>query len=127
MAAAGSPRQAAGRLQSAARFSWRGRFRPWPAGCVEGSHPTHTVSQAQRPCPAAWAPAQEGGPLALIKTGDRITIDAKENRLSVDLSDSDLTARGKAWKAHPYKNTRGTLYKYIKNVKSASEGCVTDE
>lgn len=71
--------------------------------------------------------AQEGGPLALVQTGDRITIDATENRLSVDLSDAELTARRTRWKAPPYKNTRGTLYKYIKNVKSASEGCVTDE
>jgi dihydroxy-acid dehydratase len=71
--------------------------------------------------------AQEGGPLALLKSGDRITIDAAENRLSVDLGDGELAARRKAWNAPPYKNTRGTLYKYIKNVKSASEGCVTDE
>ena len=43
------------------------------------------------------------------------------------LSDAELAARRAAWKAPPYKHTRGTLYKYIKNVKSASEGCVTDE
>jgi dihydroxy-acid dehydratase len=71
--------------------------------------------------------AQEGGPLALIQTGDQITIDAESNRLDVALSESDLAARRQRWKAPPYKNTRGTLYKYIKNVKSASEGCVTDE
>jgi dihydroxy-acid dehydratase len=71
--------------------------------------------------------AQEGGPLALVQTGDKITIDAAENRLSVELSDSELSSRRSRWKAPPYKNTRGTLYKYIKNVKSASEGCVTDE
>ena len=39
----------------------------------------------------------------------------------------ELAARRKAWTPPPYKATRGTLYKYIKNVKSASEGCVTDE
>jgi dihydroxy-acid dehydratase len=71
--------------------------------------------------------AQEGGPIALVQSGDRITIDAAETRLSVDLSDAELAARRARWKAPPYKNTRGTLYKYIKNVKSASEGCVTDE
>jgi dihydroxy-acid dehydratase len=71
--------------------------------------------------------AQEGGPIGLIETGDQITIDAAENRLSVDLSEAELKARRARWKAPPYKNTRGTLYKYIKNVKSASEGCVTDE
>jgi len=71
--------------------------------------------------------AQEGGPIALVRDGDRITIDADKNELSVALSDSELAARRKAWQAPPYKSTRGTLYKYIKNVKSASEGCVTDE
>jgi dihydroxy-acid dehydratase len=71
--------------------------------------------------------AQAGGPLALVANGDRITIDAARNRLSVELSDDEMAARRKAWTPPPYKATRGTLYKYIKNVKSASEGCVTDE
>jgi dihydroxy-acid dehydratase len=71
--------------------------------------------------------AQVGGPLALVRTGDRITIDAAKNRLDVDLTDAELQSRRAAWQAPPYKATRGTLYKYIKNVKSASEGCVTDE
>ena len=71
--------------------------------------------------------AQVGGPVALIRTGDRITIDAQSNRLEVALSDDELTSRRAAWTAPPFKATRGTLYKYIKNVKSAAEGCVTDE
>jgi dihydroxy-acid dehydratase len=71
--------------------------------------------------------AQEGGPIALVHDGDRITIDADKNRIDVALSDSELAKRRAAWQAPPYKFTRGTLYKYIKNVKSASEGCVTDE
>ena len=71
--------------------------------------------------------AQEGGPIALVRDGDKITIDADANRLDVQLSDADLAKRRAAWTAPPYKFTRGTLYKYIKNVKSASEGCVTDE
>ncbi len=71
--------------------------------------------------------AQVGGALALIKTGDKITIDAEKNRLDVDLSADELSKRRAAWTAPPLKATRGTLYKYIKNVKSASEGCVTDE
>ena len=71
--------------------------------------------------------AQTGGPLALVANGDRITIDAAQNSLSVELSDDELAARRKAWKPPPFKATRGTLFKYIKNVKSASEGCVTDE
>ncbi len=71
--------------------------------------------------------AQEGGPIALVRDGDRITIDADRNELSVALTDDELAARRKTWRAPPFKATRGTLYKYIKNVKSASEGCVTDE
>ncbi|MEZ6121156.1 MAG: dihydroxy-acid dehydratase [Pirellulaceae bacterium] len=71
--------------------------------------------------------AQEGGPLALVQTGDKITIDAENNRLDMDVSDEELAKRKAAWTAPAYKATRGTLYKYIKNVKSASEGCVTDE
>lgn len=71
--------------------------------------------------------AQEGGPIALIKDGDRITIDAKSNRIDIDLSPEELAKRKTAWKAPELKSKRGTLYKYIKNVKSASEGCVTDE
>ncbi len=71
--------------------------------------------------------AQEGGPIALVKDGDKITIDATRNLIEVDVSDEELTTRLAAWTPPPYKATRGTLYKYIKSVKSASEGCVTDE
>jgi len=71
--------------------------------------------------------AQEGGPIALVRDGDVITIDASTNRLEVELSDAELERRAAAWTPPPYKVTRGTLYKYIKNVKSAAEGCVTDE
>jgi dihydroxy-acid dehydratase len=71
--------------------------------------------------------AQEGGPIGLIQNGDMITIDANSKSLAVDLSDAELESRRKAWNMPAYKATRGTLYKYIKNVKTASEGCVTDE
>jgi len=71
--------------------------------------------------------AQEGGPIALVRNGDRIVIDAEKNRIDLQIDESELAARRKNWKAPAYKFTRGTLYKYIKNVKSASEGCVTDE
>ncbi|MGH8537364.1 MAG: dihydroxy-acid dehydratase [Gammaproteobacteria bacterium] len=71
--------------------------------------------------------AQEGGPIALIHDGDRITIDATERCLSVEVEDKELARRRARWTPPPYKAARGTLYKYIKNVKSASEGCVTDE
>jgi len=71
--------------------------------------------------------AQVGGPIALLVDGDQITIDAERNRIDVAVSDEELARRKAAFTAPPYKATRGTLYKYIKNVKSASEGCVTDE
>ena len=71
--------------------------------------------------------AQEGGPIALVQDGDVVTIDAEKNRIDVAVSDAELANRRTAWKAPAYKFTRGTLYKYIKTVKSASEGCVTDE
>jgi dihydroxy-acid dehydratase len=71
--------------------------------------------------------AQVGGPFALVEDGDIVTIDAENNRLDVAVDEQTLAKRKAAWIAPPLKATRGTLYKYIKNVKSASEGCVTDE
>jgi dihydroxy-acid dehydratase len=71
--------------------------------------------------------AQLGGPIALVKDGDKITIDAVANTIAVDISDDEMARRRAAWRAPPLKATQGSLYKYIKSVKSASEGCVTDE
>jgi dihydroxy-acid dehydratase len=71
--------------------------------------------------------AQEGGPIALLQDGDVVTIDASKNELSVALTDAELATRRAGWKMPPYKASRGTLAKYIRLVKSASEGCVTDE
>jgi len=71
--------------------------------------------------------AQDGGPIGLIRTGDRITIDAEKNLLTVDLSEKELADRRAAWRMPAYKANRGTLAKYIRLVKSASLGCVTDE
>jgi hypothetical protein len=59
--------------------------------------------------------------------GTWITIDAVAQTLSVDVAEETLAHRRAEWVPPPYKATRGTLYKYIKNVKTASEGCVTDE
>ena len=70
--------------------------------------------------------AQEGGTIGLLKDGDQITIDAEKNTLSVDLSEAELAERKAAWKKPPYKFEQGVLYKYIKSVATASEGCVTD-
>ncbi|HAY80443.1 MAG TPA: dihydroxy-acid dehydratase, partial [Planctomycetaceae bacterium] len=71
--------------------------------------------------------AQEGGPLALVENGDQVTIDADNNSIDMDVSDEEIAARKSRWQAPAYKVNRGTLYRYIKTVKSASEGCVTDE
>ncbi|MCY3591334.1 MAG: dihydroxy-acid dehydratase [Acidobacteria bacterium] len=70
--------------------------------------------------------AQEGGALALVRDGDRIEIDAVRNTIDVALSDAELEARRDAWEPPPLKATRGTLYRYVKTVSSASTGCVTD-
>jgi dihydroxy-acid dehydratase len=71
--------------------------------------------------------AQDGGPIALLKSGDRVAIDGVENSIDVHLSAEELTARRAEWSAPPFKAMRGTLFKYIRCVKSASLGCVTDE
>ncbi|MFN8438383.1 MAG: dihydroxy-acid dehydratase [Cytophagales bacterium] len=70
--------------------------------------------------------AQVGGNIALVKDGDKITIDAVNNVLHLHVSDEELAERRKSWspKESPFK--QGVLRKYIKNVSSASEGCVTD-
>ncbi len=71
--------------------------------------------------------AQEGGPIALIRDGDQITIDARARVIDVDVSEQEMARRRRGWQMPPYKASRGTLYKYIKNVTDASQGCVTDE
>jgi len=71
--------------------------------------------------------AQEGGPIALIRDGDVITIDAQSRRIDANVSDEEFARRRKDWRMPAYKAVRGTLHKFIKTVRSASEGCVTDE
>ncbi|KAJ2709356.1 hypothetical protein H4R19_004295 [Coemansia spiralis] len=71
--------------------------------------------------------AQAGGPLGLLRDGDRVTIDAESRRIDADVSDAEMAQRRRDWVAPPLKATNGTLYKYIKNVSTASLGCVTDE
>ena len=70
--------------------------------------------------------AQEGGNIALLQNGDIITIDAEKNILSVDLSSDELAFRKLEWVQPSYKFEQGVLFKYIKSVATASEGCVTD-
>ncbi len=71
--------------------------------------------------------AQDGGPLALVRDGDHITIDAAKCQLTVDISDAELAGRRKAWTPRKPVATSGVLGKYVRLVKSASQGCVTDE
>jgi len=71
--------------------------------------------------------AQDGGPIALVRNGDRVVIDAEKNLIDIEVSDAEMQARRAEWKQPPFKAERGTLAKYIRLVRSASEGCVTDE
>jgi dihydroxy-acid dehydratase len=71
--------------------------------------------------------AYTGGALALVRDHDVITIDAEQNALNVDLSDEELARRRATWQPPAPRFTKGVLYKYMKTVASASEGCVTDE
>jgi len=71
--------------------------------------------------------AATGGPIAIIKNGDRITIDAVKNQLTLDLPPKEIAARLKAWRPKPSKETRGALAKYARLVTDASQGAVTDK
>lgn len=71
--------------------------------------------------------AFDGGPIALVKDGDRITIDATSRALTLHISDEEMAARKAAWVQPEPRFTKGMLGRYIRTVKSASEGCVTDE
>jgi dihydroxy-acid dehydratase len=71
--------------------------------------------------------AQAGGLIGLLQDGDKITIDAVNNKLEVDLSLEEIEQRRKGWKNPTISVQQGILRKYAKTVSSASEGCVTDE
>ena len=71
--------------------------------------------------------AIEGGPIAIVQTGDRISIDAETNEVKVELSDEEISARLADWKKPPARYTRGVLAKFAASVASASEGAVTDK
>ena len=70
--------------------------------------------------------AYEGGPIALVKEGDSITIDAHKRLIQVNISARELAQRRKKWKQPKPRYTRGLLAKYMKLVSSASTGAVTD-
>ncbi|SHO77276.1 Dihydroxyacid dehydratase [Malassezia sympodialis ATCC 42132] len=71
--------------------------------------------------------AQEGGPIALVRDGDVITIDAEKNTINItNVDEKELARRRSEWVARPLKVTQGGLYKYTRLVADASHGCVTD-
>jgi dihydroxy-acid dehydratase len=70
--------------------------------------------------------AASGGPIALLRNGDRITIDAVKRRIDVDLSTAELRQRQRAYRPRRPYATRGVLAKYARVVSSASLGAVTD-
>src|SRR3989338_3964879 len=70
--------------------------------------------------------AQVGGPIAIVKNNDSITMDANKQLLQLNISKEEIEKRLKSWKAPPLKFTKGVLYKYAKLVSSANKGAVTD-
>jgi len=71
--------------------------------------------------------AAVGGPIAVVRNGDPVTIDADKHVITLDLPAKELKARLKAWKPNAPRETRGVLAKYARLVASASEGAVTDK
>ena len=71
--------------------------------------------------------AFDGGVIAIVENGDMITIDSENNQIFVDLSDDEIKNRIKNWSKPDLKIKKGILYKYVKSVSNASNGCVTDE
>jgi dihydroxy-acid dehydratase len=68
--------------------------------------------------------AAVGGPIAIIKNGDRVTMDVEKRRLELDLSAAEIKRRLKSWKAPKPKYTQGALAKYARTVQSASKGAI---
>ncbi|KAK7744289.1 dihydroxy-acid dehydratase ilv3 [Diatrype stigma] len=71
--------------------------------------------------------AREGGPIALVRDGDTVTIDAEKRVIDCDVSDAELAERRKTWKVPPPRYNKGTLTKYAALVGDASHGCVTTD
>jgi len=71
--------------------------------------------------------AFDGGPLAIVRDGDRITIDATTRKLQLDVTAREITSRLARWKKPPPRYKRGVLAKYASHVTTASEGAVTDK
>ena len=71
--------------------------------------------------------AQTGGLIGLVETGDCIAISAKDNSITLKVSEEEIAQRKKHWRPQPLKHKKGILFKYARSVASASEGCVTDK
>jgi dihydroxy-acid dehydratase len=71
--------------------------------------------------------AHQGGTIALVHDDDTIELDAKQNTITLKISDAELAKRKAAWKQPALRATSGILFKYARQVKTAAEGCVTDE
>ena len=71
--------------------------------------------------------AQVGGMIAIIKNGDKISIDANKNKINLHISEQEISKRKLNWKKPKLKINSGSLFKYANIVSSASKGCVTDE
>ena len=70
--------------------------------------------------------AQVGRPIALVRDGDEIAVDAVANTIELRVGEEELARRRAQWSPPPLKVAQGTLYKYIKLVEDASHGCITD-
>ncbi|HTM93329.1 MAG TPA: dihydroxy-acid dehydratase [Flavisolibacter sp.] len=71
--------------------------------------------------------AYDGGTIALVQDNDTIELDATKNTITLKVDEKILAERRKAWKQPALKASKGILFKYAQSVKSADEGCVTDE
>jgi dihydroxy-acid dehydratase len=87
-----------------------GRF----SGATRGLMVGHVAPEAAR-----------GGPLAVVRDGDTITLDVEARRLDVELADDEVAARLRDWTPPAPRYTTGVLAKYAALVSSASEGAVT--
>ena len=88
--------------------------------------PKKSASPSHRARYASVPEAFEGGPIALVKDGDEIVIDAEKNEMNVNIDETEMQNRKKSWKRPPPRATKGTLKKYAMTVQNASRGCITD-
>lgn len=105
-------------------LQWRVRL---PARAIQCFWANHIERRSHGFCIGHVVPeAQVGGPIALVKDGDIISVDAVKNTIQLHVSEEELAKRRAAWKPHPLKVSQGTLFKYTKMVSDASHGCITD-